>query len=413
LQERICFTPIFYTRGANHPYTEGCIQVVNNMMKALSLRGIKSVNFNYKYSSISPTNHQTSYQQKVEQKIPLFTREEVFHGERRSIVAYASLMETLTATRLLMAEKSLRIDQQSNRRTCVVNIVNCFRYPRVIAKTFLRGSIVLHFYMRREIAGSLVNIAIDKADKIVTSSRTVAHYIEKTYNVKKRKIETLYPPVDMDLYRPINKVRAKEKLGYSEEDRIILYMGNLRRTRFPEEIVLQTLSELIKENRKIQLLIFAPTNSENISRYQEIGARIKKLNLTNRVKIEVKDLSENEKSLAYGGSDIFLFPSIDHATAIEPPLTVLEAMSSGLPVISNNVSSICEMINDGLNGYIVDLNTQESSQLAGKVSSLLMDEEAFTKLSNNSRSSIADKVSFASSCQGLVQIFNDLCRSKA
>jgi len=399
LQRSSGFTPIFYVRGLNPPYTEAHIQVVNNIVKALLLQNIDSIIFNYRYK-----NHQNPNEKKFEQNIPIVYRDEVFHGERKSVAVYSSLMETLATLKFLLIEKNLKF----NGRHYVVNIVNCFRYPRVFAKEFLKTPIVLHFYMRKAMMGSLVNIIVDKADKIITSSKSVAHYIEKTYNISERKTEILYPPTDVNFYKPVDKNQARRKLGISEKDKVILYIGNLRRERFPEKIVLQVLQCLVKDNIKIKLLIFAPKTDENIRRSVEIKAKVKKLDLTANVKIKAEDLSEKEKSIIYGGSDVFLFPSLDPTVAVEPPLTVLEAMASGLPIVSNDMPSVREMITDEINGLIVPLKNAECSDLADRISPLLRDDEKITSLSFNARQTIVKKASFAHSCKKLIEIYSQL-----
>lgn len=48
-------------------------------------------------------------------------------------------------------------------------------------------------------------------------------------------------------------------------------------------------------------------------------------------------------------ADIFCFPSLNEAF----PLTVLEAMSAGLPVVASDVGAVCEAVEDGRGGVIV------------------------------------------------------------
>lgn len=394
-----CFTPIFYVRGLNPPYTEGHIQIVNNMVRALLSQDIGSIIFNYRYNLIHSENHKAQKEERFEQTIPIVYREDVFHGGRHSILAYSSLMETLATLKFLSVEKNLI----SSGRYYVVNIVNAFRYPRILVKKLLKVPIVAHFYMRKAILKSLVKLVVDKADTIITSSQTVAHHLEKTYNISRKKTEIVYPPIDVNLYKPVDKNQVRKNLAISEDDKIILYMGNLRRNRFPEKKVLKTLRDLVETNFRTRLFILAPRNNENIRRSLEIKTEIEKLNLTANVKIKVEDLSENEKSLIYGVADIFLFPSLDPTTSTEPPLTVLEAMASGLPVISSNLSSMREIITDGSNGFLVAFNNEKS--LTEKISSLLESDKIMRRFSSNARAYIVKEMSFVVSCKKLVQIY--------
>ncbi|MBK7031150.1 MAG: glycosyltransferase family 4 protein [Bacteroidales bacterium] len=54
-------------------------------------------------------------------------------------------------------------------------------------------------------------------------------------------------------------------------------------------------------------------------------------------------------------SDILIFPSLSEGL----PLTVLESMMYGLPVISRPVGGIPDVIDEGINGYLTDRNEPE------------------------------------------------------
>ena len=401
--------PIFYVRGYNPPYTEAHIEVVRSIVKALLLKNIRSVVFNYKYSTDDQNaectlkNREDAGAVKFEQHIPLIDREDLFHRSIKPKIVYASLMETLATPRFLSIERCM-----SGHGRCVVNIINCFKYPRIFAKRFSALPIVFHFYKRNMIMENMMRFLVDNIDMIVASSKSLAYHVETKYNVSRMKIEVIYPPVDTKVYKPIDKNESRAKLGLQKEAKIILYMGNLRTSRFPEEIVLQVITKLVKECPDTKLLIFSPRTYENIKRKLEILAKTKRLNLTANVRINVKNLSEEEKIGIYSGSDIFLYPSLTPTAAIEPPLTILEAMASGLPVISNDIPSIKEVVTDRVNGLIFPFRNGEVALLEERISSLLRDNNVITELSYNARQNIVKKLSLDNSCRKLVEIYRNL-----
>ncbi len=62
-------------------------------------------------------------------------------------------------------------------------------------------------------------------------------------------------------------------------------------------------------------------------------------------------------------------------------LTALEAMSAGLPVIVPTVGGIAEMVEDGVNGYKIDV--QNISEIAECIQRVLSDKELYMSLSKN------------------------------
>lgn len=62
-------------------------------------------------------------------------------------------------------------------------------------------------------------------------------------------------------------------------------------------------------------------------------------------------------------------------------LTALEAMSAGLPIIVPTVGGIAEMVEDGVNGYRIDV--QSLDEIEAKILLILADERLYNQLSDN------------------------------
>jgi glycosyltransferase involved in cell wall biosynthesis len=78
-------------------------------------------------------------------------------------------------------------------------------------------------------------------------------------------------------------------------------------------------------------------------------------------------------------SDVFVLPSLSEGF----PVTILEAMACGLPVVATRVGGIPDIVEDGINGYLVDAMDQE--MIAEALLKLLKDEELWEEVSNNNR----------------------------
>lgn len=62
-------------------------------------------------------------------------------------------------------------------------------------------------------------------------------------------------------------------------------------------------------------------------------------------------------------------------------LTALEAMSAALPIIVPTVGGIAEMVDDGVNGYKIDV--QDLDQIEAKITEILSDKNLYEHLSQN------------------------------
>ena len=59
---------------------------------------------------------------------------------------------------------------------------------------------------------------------------------------------------------------------------------------------------------------------------------------------------KEEKENLLKNADIFLLPSYTEAM----PMSILEAMGYGLPIVTTNVGGIPQLVEDGKNGYMTD-----------------------------------------------------------
>lgn len=74
-------------------------------------------------------------------------------------------------------------------------------------------------------------------------------------------------------------------------------------------------------------------------------------------------------------SKVFVLPSLYEGN----PISILEAMNCGLPIIATRVGGIPDVIKDGVNGFLIDVNNED--QLLGSILELLISYSFYKKIS--------------------------------
>lgn len=170
------------------------------------------------------------------------------------------------------------------------------------------------------------------------------------------------------------KNEAKKRLGLEEGDLNLLFVGQHIWEK-GLDIILETLSHLKNENHiKINFI----GDGYAIG---ELEKSIKTRNLEDRVTLNGLITERKILSDYYAASDLFFFPSMyDNA-----PLVVREAAAMGTPSLLLKGSTASEVINDGYNGFLVEKNISQISQL---ILNLINDREKLNEVGLHARNTL-------------------------
>ena len=103
-------------------------------------------------------------------------------------------------------------------------------------------------------------------------------------------------------------------------------------------------------------------------------------------KVEFKGWVKDLKAI-YEELDIVALTSLNEGT----PVSLIEAMAGGRPVIATNVGGVKDIVKDGASGYLVELGNVE--EFIKKLLELIKDPEKRRKFGENGRNIVKDRFS--------------------
>lgn len=193
--------------------------------------------------------------------------------------------------------------------------------------------------------------------KFVTGPESMKTYFVEVGKVSENKIMVLYNDIDTKRFSvldEISKESLKHKLGYKTEHKIIFFahrFSPVRRTLYYLPYIYNKLFDSIQDNFIVVMAGSGPEERElhdEISR-SPINDRFKMLGNIPNVLIQEY----------YQISDIFINPTYAEGF----PRVLIEAMASGLPVVTTDAGGIKDILGERQKEYMVDKNDRDSFAL--------------------------------------------------
>lgn len=240
-----------------------------------------------------------------------------------------------------------------------------------------------YYHCHNEFVGTYgCEFIIKNTKKMICVSNFIKSSLEKKLEIDKDKCVVLRNGIDTKKFSitidEIEKQKIKKKYNINDDDKILLFTGRLVKEKGIKEL-LEALSKVQIKNLKL-LVVGSSLNNINVkTKYEiEIEELVKKIN-KNVIFTGFVEYKEIYK--LYAIADIAVLPSIWDDPA---PLTIIESMAAGLPIITTNSGGIPEYAK---NGCAVILKRDENMiyNLKNAIIDLLNHKEKRKKMSEISK----------------------------
>jgi len=138
----------------------------------------------------------------------------------------------------------------------------------------------------------------------------------------------------------------------------------------------------------------------------ELATLIDKLELRDHVQL-MGQLDQGEMQLLHARATVFVHPAVCTTAGDRDgiPNVLLEAMAMGVPVVATNVGGIPEVVNDGVNGYLVP--SHAPGELAARVIDLLSDPARRRQMGANGRAMVQARFSLSATAANMTSFFRE------
>lgn len=239
---------------------------------------------------------------------------------------------------------------------------------------------VLNSYLEKKVFGQAkVSVAV--------SQRVKQELLD--IGVPNERVRVILCGIDLQEFSPGSVDR--KTLGLPEQVPLALFVGDIRTNRKNLDTVLHALVQV----PNLHLVVVGTAGTTTISPYPGLAAQ---LGLSERVHFRENEYPVSEFMRAV---DLFVFPS-----RYEPfGLVVIEAMASGLPVITATTTGAAELVTP--ESGVVLSDSEDTNTLAQALSTLVNESDLRSRMGKAARA-IAEQHSWASMAQTYVDLFEEL-----
>jgi phosphatidylinositol alpha 1,6-mannosyltransferase len=204
--------------------------------------------------------------------------------------------------------------------------------------------------------------------------------------------------VDVAQYSPkwrdrnfLNQWLSPEEIDH----KVILFLGRLGLEK-RVDLLIDAYAQLKTTQPKISLVLAGDAPADAVNFLKKRAIHLPHVHFTGF-------LTGETKAKLYASCDVFCSPSPYETFG----LTIIEAMASGIPVVTVNTGAVSETVNDGVNGYLVSPNN--SRAIAQRIQLTLSPDQLITntKVTENAIA-FAQRFSLNKGCQHLESYYRRL-----
>ena len=244
----------------------------------------------------------------------------------------------------------------------------------------------------------LSRLLTDSRDRFVAVGQSVRQALIDIERLPPPRVEVVCNGIDLSPWQTGNSQRTttRAELGVSEDEFLVLQVARLDPIK-EHGTAIRAIALAARRNPRIRLFIVGDgPESANIERLctQDGHSRVTMLGMRNDV----------PRLLA--AADAFLLTSLSEGI----PVTVLEAMAAGVPVVSTNVGGVPEIVQDGITGLLAP--SRDAARLADALVRLAENPTLRAELARSARNRVERQFSEQVMIASYDRIYREMLHSR-
>jgi D-inositol-3-phosphate glycosyltransferase len=198
-----------------------------------------------------------------------------------------------------------------------------------------------------------------ECQRVIASTGREQYFLHQDYQVPLEKISIIPCGVNMQTFRPMDRLGARKELGLGN-DKTILFVGRIERLKGIDRLI--RAMPYLKELRPRLLIAGEDGNREGeVNSLKILAAELSVADLVSFPGL----IDYSRLQYYYNAADVCVLPSYYESFGLVP----LESLACGTPVITTDVGDLRNIVREGETGFVLPDN--QPQHLADKLNTLL------------------------------------------
>lgn len=227
------------------------------------------------------------------------------------------------------------------------------------------------------------------------------------FGIKNNKIKSFPNSVDENVFCPLASEKDKEKLKNQlnlPKDKILIFFCGRLVKRKGLFFLLKTWAILSKKVDNTVLVLIGSGKNQPDSVEEELSKIAGNPGFESKI-LFLGEKNREEVAVYLKTADIFVYPSIHPEGRA---VSVLEAMSTEVPVVVTDIGGLREIVSDGLFGYLVKVNDLDT--FSSRLEKLINNEKLRVSLGKEGRKEVIKNYSLKKSVEDIDKYFCLICQ---
>lgn len=236
-----------------------------------------------------------------------------------------------------------------------------------------------------------------KRDMFVAVGKSVRQALVKNEGLPGDRIEVVYNGVDFEAFREDVDIRCETRREIGFDDEFVVAMVARLDTIKDHDTAIRAIAAAITQNPNIRLMLIGDGPLR-----ESIARQVTELRLPHQIRLLG---SRSDVARLLRAADAFLLTSVSEGI----PVTIIEAMGAGVPVVATAVGGIPEMIEHRVTGLLAD--AKDILGIAAAIVELAGDERLRKSLAESARARAHSQFSEESMITRYDELFRSMVRA--